>query len=163
MEFCSNGGYATSFKLRVEGDQGSGDDTALNSICLGCSHGDEICSNEGKWGNWGTAKNDDKKPEADTCKEGFFAAKYRMEMKQYGSDDTAGNDLYLYCKDKESTEFAAENGGPWGTWMPQRWCRSGHVICGIKTRVEEDQGYCSDCDDTSLNGMELQCCEDIWE
>ena len=137
MEFCSNGGYATSFKLRVEGDQGSGDDTALNSICLGCSHGDEICSNEGKWGNWGTAKNDDKKPEADTCKEGFFAAKYRMEMKQYGSDDTAGNDLYLYCKDKES-------------------------ICGIKTRVEEDQGYCSDCDDTSLNGMELQCCEDIW-
>lgn len=163
VEYCSHGGYVTSFKLKVEGYQGSGDDTALNAICLGCSHGDEVCSSEGKHGNWGRrAKNDD---DEDTCKEGFVAAKLSIEFRQGNSDDTSANDLRLICNDNGSKTFQTENGMPWGAWFTpfgQQNCRGGSVICGLKTRVEKEQGTCSTCDDTALNGVEFQCCEDIW-
>jgi len=158
METCSDGGYATGFKLKVQGAQGSWyDDTALNSICLVCSRGDEICSTQGWYGGWGTAKNEDKEPK-ETCEEGFSASKLRVEKWVNRADNTGANNLYLYCNDKESTEFATTNGGPWGDWY-ESTCHNGNVICGLSTKIRNYAGWA---DDTSLSGVEFQCCEDIW-
>lgn len=43
-EYCPQGERAIGFKLKTEGPQGSGDDTALNGIALKCSGGQWISS-----------------------------------------------------------------------------------------------------------------------
>ena len=86
-ENCPRGGFATSFSLRVESPQGGGDDTALNSICLQCSTGGEVCSRQGYWGSWASSG---------TSSSGFNGAQLRIESKQGGGDDTAANNLVLF-------------------------------------------------------------------
>lgn len=48
LEFCPAGYPAVGFSLKVEGIQGNGDDTALNSISLKCADGSWIKSDEGR-------------------------------------------------------------------------------------------------------------------
>ena len=134
------------FKLQVEPSQDTGDDTALNSICLVCSNGEEICSKKGFWGAWG---------ESEECSRGFIAADYKLELQSTG-DNTAGNDFKLYCKPDETEFKVSEIPIPgWGNWVGKKSCSQQSVICGIQTRVQEDQ---FDGDDSTLNGVKLFCC-----
>ena len=144
MSTCRNGGFATSFSQRVEKSQGGGDDTALNSICLQCSTGDEVCSRTGFWGSWATSGK---------SSSGFDGAKLRFEQSIGRGDDTAANELILY---NGNTSYRTGNGGVWGDWLDLRRCPSGQRICGLKTRVEKSIGRG---DDTALNGVVLQCCK----
>jgi len=52
--------------------QGSGDDTAMNGITLGCDNGNKLTFS-GIWGNWGNKYN---------CPGGFTGAKFKYEDKQ---------------------------------------------------------------------------------
>ncbi len=52
--------------------QGSGDDTAMNGITLGCDKGNKLIFS-GIWGNWGNRFN---------CPGGFTGAKFKYEDKQ---------------------------------------------------------------------------------
>ena len=161
LELCPHSGYAVGFRQRVEEDQGDGywagaDDTALNSICLKCNTGGEVCSKQGFWGSWGSS---------DDCDKGFSAANFRFERRKSergGKDDSAANDLKLLCGEGADGEWMTTgNGGPWGDWQGEQYCSGGQVICGIKTRVEPALGHKSD--DSALNGVELVCCDFKWD
>ena len=167
QELCPINGYVVSYKLNVQQWQHDGDDTALNSICLICNTGDEICSKGKSWGEWS-------EPSAQ-CSKGFYGADLRFEPNQGNEDDTGANDFKLKCRDENW--ITAGNGETRGDWLGFQACRSGEVVCGLKTRVQDWQGErrrrcikirqlisCRDYNDnTVLNGVELVCCRDKWE
>ncbi|MCI5222596.1 MAG: hypothetical protein D3924_07990 [Candidatus Electrothrix sp. AR4] len=89
---CTSGRYMTGYKLKIEGDQGSGDDTAANSMEGICTDGATIVpTNGGAWGSWGNAV---------SCPAGkrVCGAALKIEANQ-GSDgdDTGVNDVALFC------------------------------------------------------------------
>ena len=150
-EYCPDHGYAVAFKQRVEEHQGKGDDTSLNSICLICNTGEEVCSETGLFGSWASSSD---------CKQGFYASDFKLEEYQGKGDDTAANELKLKCRDENWK--ATGNGGPWGSWQGRQYCPGAHVICGIQTRVEANLGHGTRKDDSALNGVKLVCCKDKW-
>ncbi|XP_056099620.1 vitelline membrane outer layer protein 1-like [Rhinichthys klamathensis goyatoka] len=90
-------GYFTSFHLRVESPQGSGDDTAANNIMFiygtrdvnsGWIEG--MSTDWGEWGNW-----------SPTCEgTGICGLQTRVEESQGSNgDDTALNDVIMFCCD----------------------------------------------------------------
>ena len=151
MRICPKGGYATSFSQRVEEyiwNFGLFDNTALNSICLQCSAGGQVCSQLGYWGSWKWSP---------TCQEGFIGADLKFEERQGDGDDTAANDFSLASSNHGYWKYAG-NGERWGEWEGQQFCPEEERICGLQTRVEEALGG-GDADDTALNGVYIQCCE----
>jgi len=173
MQYCGGkkgGGHAVSFRTKVEANQGAGywggDDSALNSICLVCSGGDKICSKQGPWGD---EYNPNRVVEWDdfSCPGGYDEFAFKWEKSQgRGVDDTAANDIQFRCKDTDIWVYAnIQIGMGWGSWWggikagslenPKRACPDGHVICGLKTRVEKNQ---NSGDDTALNGVKFDCC-----
>ena len=152
VQYCPNNGYAVKFKQRVEEDRGGRDDSALNSICLVCNQGQEVCSSTGWWGSWATSSE---------CKAGFIQANFKIESMQGGGDDSAANELKLRCGDGSSNNWkTTSNAGKWGSWQGVKSCGYKKVICGISTRIERQRGGR---DDSALNGVELYCCRDEWE
>ncbi len=134
------------FELQVQPFQDLGDDTALNSICLTCSNGKEICSKKGFWGDWG---------ESEECHKGLYGINYQLEEKQGDRDDTAGNELEFFCNCRLS-RVSGVTGPGWGRMQEPLYCADGDVICGLGTRVQEKQG--EDRDDSALNGFKFLCC-----
>ena len=74
LQYCQSGGYAVSYRNKIESAQGSGDDTSMNGIEMKCSQGDRITSSVGPWGGWS-----DFTP---VCNEGYTKAKVRVEKDQ---------------------------------------------------------------------------------
>ncbi|XDV37956.1 hypothetical protein PO909_007473, partial [Leuciscus waleckii] len=91
IKWCSSG-YLTSFQLRVESSQGDGDDTAANNIKFTCSGGEVLegySTDLGNWGNW-----------SPTCTgKGICGIKTRIDEPQGRGDDTALNDVRMFCCD----------------------------------------------------------------
>jgi hypothetical protein len=140
-----NGGYAIEFMVRYETCDDC-DDTALNAICLVCNNGRTVCSKQSYWGDWYNSQ---------SCGDGFTGFNLKVEGKQGSDDDTAANDVKLWCPSQQ-TWIAANNPARWGQYQGQTYCPGGTKICGIRTRVEESCG--GDCDDTALNGVQFRCC-----
>ena len=133
----------------MERNQGGGDDSALNGICLICSQGGTVCSTVGPWGSWRTSR---------TRLSGFNAFKMKYERKQgRRGDDSGANAVRLYANSYANSYYGynTSNEGKWGKWSGSMKCMSGTVICGIRTRVERNQGRG---DDTALNGVQFKCC-----
>jgi len=80
------------FKVREEGPQGRGDDTALNSIAMYCSDGQEIRSHPGYLGEW--------KPKQ-MCPQGKAVNGIQNQVQRFqrGRDNTALNGVRLFCSD----------------------------------------------------------------
>lgn len=153
-EKCSKGHFVTGYRVRVEAKQGSGDDTAMNSILLKCSNGKEISSKKGFWGKW---------TKVHSCPKGEKAAafKLRVEAKQGSGDDSALNAISIRCRkdgegftDKKPSITAHK--GYWGSWS-KHWetCPLETAVCGVRTRVEPKQGKG---DDSAMNDIRLLCC-----
>jgi len=170
-------GYATQFRLKIEGKQLLGDDTAANAICLHCSGGDYICSKIGIHGSWYNSS---------VCSDGFTDAKvknypmgliqngYEIRKNDNGVDDTSVSDVKLYCGEMDwktgkwkEGNWMATHGRPegWGDWehysdngMTMDICSPGSVICGLQTMVEDPDDE-EDLDETGLNGLILYCCK----
>uniref|UniRef100_A0A8C1N6K5 Vitelline membrane outer layer 1 homolog a n=1 Tax=Cyprinus carpio TaxID=7962 RepID=A0A8C1N6K5_CYPCA len=84
-------GFLTAFQLRVESSQLFGDDTAANNIMFRCTqeylYGDGTLW--GKWGDW-----------TQMCRgTGICGIKTRIEEPQGSGDDTALNDVRMFCCD----------------------------------------------------------------
>lgn len=163
MTQCPNGKLATSVKQKVESYQGSdtkdwlgrviksGDDTALNAVMLKCQDGTEIASTQGAWGNWGGYAH---------CPIGSYIVGFRLksESAQGGGDDTTANSISVECSGGSQlfNQLSVPGGGQWGRWSNYATCPEGQGVCGIKTRVESNQG---NGDDTSLGDVGLKCCQ----
>ncbi len=155
--YCPPGQYVTSFKMRSEAGQGSGDDTALNAVSLGCrapngASSSSISPHDGYWGSWtGSAECANSNPTA--LNNYVIGGRIRVEAPQGSGDDTGANDVQLLCSSGSSINpGGAHTYGDWGPWTS---CPSDSAVCGLSVRVEGPQG--SD-DDTAMNGMRLICC-----
>lgn len=168
-EYCPEGSYAGGYSMKVEPDQGGGnnDDTAVNGIKLYCVSRQtsdvvsKITSNEGEWG--GDYR------EGASCSNSEFLKSFLMKSEPYrGSgqnDDTATTSVRFKCTD--GREIQASGTMPWGKWKSYITCPdkeiSGKqvetVICGIQTWIEPKKGSgVSGGDDTALNGAMFACC-----
>ncbi|XP_048022415.1 vitelline membrane outer layer protein 1-like [Megalobrama amblycephala] len=154
-EFCPSGTYAAGFSLKVE-ERRFLDNTALNGIRLYCvsQTKDLLDSNEdtsvqsdvGSWGEWTEVK---------WCPSGFLTAfQLRVESSHEFKDNTAANNIRFNCSQGSFLQGDGTDWGEWGDWSP--FCQ-GKGMCGIRTRVEEPQGYFGD--DTALNDARMFCCD----
>ena len=140
-----------------EKSQGGGDDTALNHIILYCTYPGQsspydnltvIQSDRGPWGTWSGPV---------FCNGGdnpVVGFDVKEEGPQGGGDDTALNDIDLYCKNDNGGYISANVNTGWGSWKPKQMCPPGMAVMGLRTQVEGYQGWG---DDTALNGLELYC------
>uniref|UniRef100_A0A673HCX3 Vitelline membrane outer layer protein 1-like n=1 Tax=Sinocyclocheilus rhinocerous TaxID=307959 RepID=A0A673HCX3_9TELE len=91
IKWCPSG-FLTAFQLRVEKSQGDGDDTAANNIMFKCSRGSLLQGDSTHWGDWG--------PWSQTCEgKGICGIKTQIEEPQGRGDDTALNDVRMFCCD----------------------------------------------------------------
>lgn len=162
MEECPMGSLAYAYSMKVEQNQGSGDDTAVNGIKLYCRDRcgidvATITSTVQQWGTWG-----DKSaclPSIEQATDGMWlqsTSKIR-ESDQGSGDDTAVDSVKFKCSDGQQ-EIKGSNGiEDWGEWEEYVSCPPGQAICGIQTHVEpaQDDGE----DDTALNGVIYKCCK----
>ena len=106
---------------------------------------------EGRWGSFG---------ELAECPTGSFAYGYRLrsEPAQGSGDDTALNDIELYCRRPHSYEVTGKIYGDyrtWGNWSSDKYCSgTNNPIVGFDVNEESAQG---DGDDTALNAVDLYC------
>ncbi|XP_073681056.1 vitelline membrane outer layer protein 1-like [Garra rufa] len=88
IKWCPSG-FLTAFVLRVEKSQGDGDDTAANNIWFKCGGGSVLQGDGTHWGDWGDW--------SQTCQGAICGIKTRLEEPQGTGDDTALNDVRMYC------------------------------------------------------------------
>ncbi|KAM4675891.1 vitelline membrane outer layer protein 1-like [Discoglossus pictus] len=150
MERCAPGTVAKGFSLKVQPLQGLDDDTALNGIrlhCVRCQYPHlktNISSTLERWGAWTATK---------WCPYGFLVQfSLRVEPPQGKGDDTGANNIMFRCSDESVLEGDGLKYGDYGKWSEK--CEFG--VCGIRTRVEENQDAG---DDTALNDVQFECCE----
>uniref|UniRef100_A0A8C5M8K6 Uncharacterized protein n=1 Tax=Leptobrachium leishanense TaxID=445787 RepID=A0A8C5M8K6_9ANUR len=142
--FCSSG-YLVSFSMKVEPDQGSGDDTAFLPpgafFLFRCV--DFSLYRSSRWGTWTSPF---------FCSSGYLVSfSMKVEPDQGSGDDTAVNNFKFRCSDGQEIEGVGLPWGSYGGWSGS--CTNG--ICGAKTRIEEFQGLG---DDTALNDVIFYCC-----
>jgi len=133
-EYCPSNHYVNAFKLKVEHEQGEFvDDTALNGIKFYCGKiGEEfnpnisITSKVGNWGQWGNIFK---------CLDLSIATGLQLRSERYQGifDDTAANNLKMFCLDGIRHEG---DGTRWGRWSPLMTCPPKTAICGFRTQVE---------------------------
>jgi len=150
-------GYKTiASKVRIEGKQHGGDDTALNGIEVKIANSQmiqkEITIENGNWGGWGSWKTPKSTSDYYAC-----GAQLRVEGKQGGGDDTGANGLNLeFCQiSKDSEQKVSVGDGYWGSWS-KMVTRSRKAIMGMQVRYEKPQGGG---DDTALNGLRVLFCD----
>ncbi|XP_051734802.1 vitelline membrane outer layer protein 1-like [Ctenopharyngodon idella] len=154
-EFCPTRTYAAGFSLMVE-ERRFLDNTALNGIRLYCvsqtkdsSESNEdtsVQSDVGSWGKWTDIK---------WCPSGFLTAfQLRVQPSREFKDNTAANNIRFNCSQGSLLQGDGTDWGEWGDWSAL--CQ-GRGMCGIRTRIEEPQGFFGD--DTALNDVRMFCCE----
>jgi hypothetical protein len=149
VAMCKPGYWINGYRVRVEGSQGGGDDTALNAVEFSCLNqqggAHTISSHPGIWGDW---------KQWNYCPVGKFAVGSNLRFEDPDGDDTAGNDVALYCND--GSTLLGPGGAGWGAWKPVVKCGANRVACGAQVRFEGSQGGG---DDTAMNGLRMACCD----
>ena len=145
--YCPPQTYVKGFNIKVEGNQGDGDDSALNDLMLICSNGNKLTSQGvNGWGGWGR----------DTkCSNSSYISAFvlKVEGSIGDGDDTAVNSFGAECSNGGTIN--PSNSAPWGVWGKMVHCPTGTVACGAQLRSEK---ALSDGDDTSVNNIALYCC-----
>jgi hypothetical protein len=157
FDMCPPGSYAYGVNLKSEAPVGSSDDTSVNAVSLWCynrgsgAFTEFVESTQQGWGTW---------LDASYCAGGsdnpIVSGNLRLEAPQgSGADDTSANGLRFSCKNSSGVEETAVSNTGWGTFRGKVQCPAGTAVCGVKTRVEANQGSG---DDTALNGLQYACC-----
>ncbi len=153
-EICPPNSWVSAFNLKIEPDQGKGDDSALNGIKLTCTTMDgrdkgDIISGEGPWGFYRGKK---------FCSTGFATGfQLRSEPDLKSGDDGAAIDLTLFCTQTDGTTSKMVGGEvlTFGDYTKEQHCPAATAICGIRTQIEREQGSG---DDSALNNVDFACC-----
>lgn len=154
-QLCPLGSWVSGMDLKVEANQGEGDDSALNAVKLICTDvsgniRDEITSSSGPWGDYRGKK---------YCHNGFATGfQLRSEPSLGRRDDAAAIDLKLKCMDHDTgavSEIIGSELLTFGDWTQEQKCPPETAICGIATQIESQQG---EGDDSALNNIDLACC-----
>uniref|UniRef100_A0A2K6R441 Vitelline membrane outer layer 1 homolog n=1 Tax=Rhinopithecus roxellana TaxID=61622 RepID=A0A2K6R441_RHIRO len=87
--WCRGGAYLVAFLLRVEAPTTLGDNTAANNVRFRCSHGEELQGPGLSWGDFGDW--------SDPCPKGVCGLQTNIQGPRGFSDDTALNDVRLFC------------------------------------------------------------------
>lgn len=87
--WCPDRGFLTAFALRVEAAETPGDNTAANNVRFRCSDGSELEGPGLSWGEFGEW--------SDACSKGVCGLQTKIEAPRGLGDDTALNDLRLFC------------------------------------------------------------------
>jgi hypothetical protein len=143
---CPHGQRVTGFQVREESWQGLGDDTGMNGFRARCAGGQTL-SADGYWGDW--------TGESPSCPVGFSGFKQKVEHSQGFGDDTALNDVAMWCE--TGYELSGSKNRGWGEWSGYESCTGARYVCGFQIKTESQQGTG---DDTSANGMIMECCQD---
>ncbi|XP_052271327.1 vitelline membrane outer layer protein 1 homolog isoform X3 [Dreissena polymorpha] len=162
-EFCPPHQFAVGYDMKIQYNQFTGDDTSLNAIALFCSdiqlryYGEKrVTSGQSQFGALKGGV---------ICKPigtAAFLTAFEMEVEgdQGDLDDTAAGYVKFKCTnmaDDSVQELNMDPGysfvGAWGDWSSS--CPHGSAICGLKTRIEPNQGSG---DDTALNDVIFYCC-----
>jgi len=145
---CPNHGKITSIQQRVESNQGSGDDSALNAVRFRCEDGTELRSGEGSWGIWsGWA----------SCPADAYVIGYKIKFQPFqgsgggSADDSTANAVHAKCNDGSVVSPGGD--GPSGSWYSAA-CPQGAFANGFMSRVEGKQGRH---DDTAMNALSMSC------
>ena len=155
FEFCPPNQHVYGYRLKSQSYQtdDDGDNTALNSIELHCmsKHHDggnttAITGGDGMFGEFSQSVH------CEGSENPVVGFKMQIESACGACDDTAANNVILHCK--RGADISANVSTNFGAWSPSLFCPPGHAVSGISTRVEGDQ---FSGDDTSLNGVSLQC------
>jgi len=156
LNHCGPGQFVNGMRLKVEpirktGIFGYSDNTGLNGIQLSCGpirkpinyfNGTMLSSAEGGYGNWGTVLYCPK----NTLVTGFQLRSERSRGSNVFSwffglnanDDTAANNLRLFCAEKTAT--VEGYGTSEGSWTSSQHCLERQAVCGFKTQVEPYKG-----------------------
>ncbi|EDM78031.1 VOMI family protein [Plesiocystis pacifica SIR-1] len=151
---CPSGQFVYGYRLRSESYQGlDGDDTALNDIELYCAAPNSTTYKRiwSAYMTWGTFS------DPVYCTGGnnpVVAFDIRIEPAQGIFDDSAANDVDLYCKN--DTMLSATVNTEWGDWSDKVQCPSGQAVTGLVTRVEDFQEPPFG-DNSALNGVRMMC------
>nr|XP_002718872.2 vitelline membrane outer layer protein 1 homolog [Oryctolagus cuniculus] len=87
--WCPGGGFLVAFSLRVEPSTTLGDNTAANNVRFRCSDGTELEGPGQTWGVFGDWSG--------SCPKGVCGLQTKVERPRGLRDDTALNDLRLFC------------------------------------------------------------------
>ncbi len=88
---CTQGAHFTHFILKVEPSQGSGDDTAANSVAFWCNNQQRLEAQGGQWGTYGEWR-------GGFSNSAICGLRAKVEDRQGTGDDTALNDLeFFWC------------------------------------------------------------------
>jgi hypothetical protein len=156
FEFCPMGSFAYAANLKAEGSQLGNDDTALNAVSLHCydrtglgftGYVESLMGAYGTWRATGTTN-------PYTLANPFVGGSMKIEGAQGSGDDTSANQVRLEDKDGGNLTVLA-TGTTYGTWRNHVVCPPNTAVCGIRTKLESNQGGG---DDTMLNGVALACC-----
>ena len=146
--YCDDNHFANGIELIVEPDQGNSDDTSANGFRLKCTDGSILyADNDGVWGSLTYTKH---------CNESKLIYGFRTKIQDScgtSCDDTALNSISGYCTD--NSELILNPNSSYGEWGESVYCPEYSAVCGFRQQVED---ACGDCDDTSLNTVELACC-----
>jgi len=145
IDICPFHGKAYGFRLRVEDDSAT-DDSALNGIQLLCSKGGKVSSNTGDFGKW---RKEHKCPTDDY----LIGAQLRSQLYQGWGDDTAANNLDMFCKTAGQLKGDGLN---YGTWGDITECPTDHWICGLRVKMEHSHIG----DESGLNKVKFACCDE---
>lgn len=154
-EMCPPNSWVSAMDLKIEPDQGTGDDSGLNGIKLSCTTFDErhtadITSGEGPWGFYRGKK---------FCQGGFANGfQLRSEPDLKSRDDAAAIDLMLLCihtNDGTTSKIVGGEVLTYGAYTQEQICPPETAICGIRTQIEKEQGAG---DDSALNNVDFACC-----
>ncbi len=81
-------------------------------------------------------------------------AQVRSEQNQGEGDDSALNDLKMFCSGDQT--WHGGNEGYWGDWTEEDSCPQDQAICGIQTKVQDSNQEGTDL--TAMNVIKFRCC-----
>ena len=146
MQYCKNGIFADGFLIKAE-QPSNYDESGANAVCITCK-GEYKCSKTQKWGTWS---------EIYKCPQGSFLYGWRQNVEGVVRDNSALDNVEYKCKDLETgkvTKTMKGNGYEWGKWSRFQGCPENQFICGINTKVEDENS-----DNSALNDIQHECCE----